>query len=752
MRRKRLRLIPKTLRAKSSLAIILTAAVLVELTNGVQFLFAKRGIQNEVEQRAKSELKAKSLEIENLTTAVEVVVDNLVWAVEAELDSPDKIPDITRLLLENNKQIVGAGVAFVADYYPKYGHWCELYSARRSNGDIEAAQIGGPDHDYLQSSWFLGAIAAKEGFWSEPYFDEKGARMMLCSYFAPVHDQNGQVVALLGADVSLDWLSEFVNAKQIYPSSYNLLLSRTGQIMACPVESLVMRRNVERVTADMSDTTIGYIGHEMMAGHSGKASVHNNDGKKLYVFYAQMDEGTGWSMAIVCSDHEVYENLRQVRFNIFMLMLIGMALLGYIIWRATRNDIRLQAVSAEKERIGSELHIASEIQKSMLPKIYPPYPERDDIEIYGSLVPAKEVGGDLFDFHIRDEKLFFCIGDVSGKGVPASLVMAVTRSLFRTVSTHEASPERIIAQMNDSMSQTNDTNMFVTAFVGVLDLPTGRLRYCNAGHCSPLLIDSEQSEAEPIKEETQSNQQLSFINCISNLPIGIMPNYKFEGQELLVNAQSTVFLYTDGLTEAENAMHVQFGEDRMVKHLKEIDTCSPQDLIEQVTAAVHAFVGDARQSDDLTMLAVRYTKKQLDIRLKRDLTLQNNIEQVPLLAQFVEEVCEETGLDMPTTMQMNLALEEAVVNVMTYAYPHDIVGDIHIEAQANDVRLKFVISDNGMPFDPTAKAEVDTTLSVEERPIGGLGIHLVRKLMDSINYERTCNKNVLTLRKKLSNQ
>ena len=746
------RLIPKTLRSKSSLAIILTAAVLVELTNGVQYLFAKRGIQNEVEQRAKSELRAKSLEIENVTTAIEVAVNNMVWAVEAELANPENIPNITRKLLENNEQIVGAGVTFVADYYPKYGHWCELYVARRSNGDIEAEQIGGPDHDYLQSSWFSGAIAANEGYWSDPYYDEKGARMTLCSYFAPVHDQNGQVVALLGADVSLDWLSELINAKQIYPSSFNLLLSRTGQIMACPVESLVMRRNIEQVTADMSDTTIDYINREMMAGHSGKATVHDDDGKKNYVFYAQMDDDTGWSMAIVCSDYEIYYTLRQVRFNLFLLMLIGMALLGYIIWRATKNAIRLQAVNTEKERIGSELHIASEIQKSMLPKIYPPYPERDDVEIYGSLVPAKEVGGDLFDFFIRDEKLFFCIGDVSGKGVPASLVMAVTRSLFRTVSAHEASPERIVAQMNDSMAQTNDTNMFVTMFVGVLDLPTGRLRYCNAGHCSPLLIDSEQPETAAMKEEAQDNQRLSTINCVSNLPIGIIPNYKFEGQELFVHTGSTVFLYTDGLTEAEDTMHVQYGEDRMMTQMKKIDASTPQDLIEHVAAAVHAFVGDAKQSDDLTMLAVRYTKKQLDVRLKRDLTLQNDIAQVPLLAQFVEEVCEEIGLDMSTTMQMNLALEEAVVNVMKYAYPHGIVGNIHIEAQASDVRLKFVISDNGTPFDPTAKAEVDTTLSAEERPIGGLGIHLVRKIMDSINYERSRNKNVLTLRKKINNQ
>lgn len=727
------RFLPKVLHSKSSLTIILLAAVLVEVSNGVQYWFAKRGIQQEVEHRAKSELRVKSLEIEKVTTAVEVAVNNMVWAVEEELAQPENIYSVIRKLVEENEQIVGVGATFVPDYYPQYGRWCELYVARRSDGRIESEQIGGADHDYLQAGWFKGAMAADGGYWSEPYYDEKGARMMLCSYFTPVRDENGKTVALLGADVSLDWLTEVMNTKQTYASSYNLLLSKAGQIMACPVESLVMHTRSQQVAADMKDTTIGYVNREMIAGRSGKATVRGEKGEKKYVFYSRMGGGTGWSMAVVCADREIYYSLRQVRFNLFLLMLAGMFLLGYIIWRAMKNAIRLQAVSAEKERIGSELHIASEIQKGMLPKIFPPYPERDDVEIFGSLVPAKEVGGDLFDFYIRDEKLFFCIGDVSGKGVPASLVMAVTRSLFRTVSVHEANPERILMQMNESMAQMNDSNMFVTMFVGVLDLPTGRLRYSNAGHCSPLLIDGGQT----------------FIDCMPNLPLGIMAGYKFAGQELFVHPGSIIFLYTDGLTEAENITHAQFGEERLKKCVAKSDSYTPQTLVEDVSTGVHAFVGEAEQSDDLTMLAVKYTKEQLDVRLERNLTLQNDVQQIPQLAQFVEEVCETIGLDAPTTMQMNLAMEEAVVNVMRYAYPSGTVGDISIEARASDVRLKFVISDSGVPFDPTTRPQVDTTLTAEQRPIGGLGIHLVRNIMDSINYERIGDRNVLTLRKKI---
>ena len=735
------RIIPDWLQSKGSLAIIITAAVLIEATSAIQYFFAKDGIRDEVEHRAESELRAKSLEIQNVMNVVRVAVENMAWAVEQRLSKPDSMWVVTQKLLADNEYIVGSAIAFEPYYYKSKGRQFSPYTYKH-DGTTTSKQLGTDQYDYHSMEWYTVPMKTGHGHWSEPYFDEGGGEMMMTTYSLPIRNASGQPIAIFTADVSLDWLSQVINARHIYPSSYNILLSRTGQIMACPVESLVMRQNIQQVTADLEDTTVSFINRQMMSGQSGQATVHDENGEKNYVFYAQMDGETEWSMAVVCSDREIYYSLRQVGFNLLLLMLVGLILLGFIIWRAARNARSLFAANAEKERMGSELHIASEIQKGMLPKIFPPFPERDDVEIYGSLVPAKEVGGDLYDFFIRDEKLFFCIGDVSGKGVPASLVMAVTRSLFRTVSAHEASPERIVTMMNDSMAQMNETNMFVTLFLGVLDLPTGRLRYCNAGHCSPVLV----------------GDSIGFVPIKANLPVGPIAGWKFEGQELLIYPQTTIFLYTDGLTEAEDINHKLFGEDRMMKSFTSENHTddsphasihSPQRIIERMTAAVHAFVGEAEQSDDLTMLAIQYTKEQLDVRLSRKLTLQNDVQQVPQLATWVEEVCEAVGFDASTTMQMNLAIEEAVVNVMNYAYPHGTVGDIFIEAQANDIRLKFIITDSGAPFDPTTRDDVDTTLSAEERPIGGLGIHLVRQLMDSINYERTDGKNILTLRKKL---
>ena len=256
----------------------------------------------------------------------------------------------------------------------------------------------------------------------------------------------------------------------------------------------------------------------------------------------------------------------------------------------------LKTTTAEKASFESELKVAHDIQMSMLPKTFPPYPERSDIDIYGLLKPAKDVGGDLFDFFIHDERLFFCIGDVSGKGVPASLVMAVTRSLFRNISAHVAEPHLIAQTLNDAITEGNETNMFVTFFIGVLDLSTGRLTYSNAGHDAPLLI----------------NQDVSVIACDSNLPIGIMPAQRYTLQELVLLPGSTIFLFTDGLNEAEDIVHNQFGDQRII----DIATSQlangrvkPDSIIATMNEAVHAFVGEAEQSDDLTMLAIQYLKE-----------------------------------------------------------------------------------------------------------------------------------------------
>ena len=713
----------KSLRAKSSLAIIVTAAVLVEITSGVQYYFAKKGIHEEVEHRAETELRAKSLEIRNVMNVVEVAVENMAWAVEQRLAQPDSMWTVTQKLLADNEYIVGSAVAFEPYYYPRKGRQFSPYTYKHDS-TMTNIQLGTDLYDYHSMEWYTAPMASGRGHWSEPYFDEGGGEMMMSTYSLPIRNEAGQIVAIFTADVSLEWLSELVNARHIYPSSYNLLLSRTGQIIACPQDSLVMNKSIEEATAGMSDTTIGYINRQMKAGNSGQASVSDNNGETNYVFFGPVDDITGWSMAVVCADKEIYKSLRQTGLSVLILMLIGMCLLGFIIWRTARGARRLQEINSQKASMERDLQVASSIQKGMLPKNFPADHERNDVQIYASLTSAKEVGGDLFDFYFRDDKLFFCIGDVSGKGIPASLFMAVTRSVFRTVSAKESRPDAIMTSLNNIIADMNESLMFVTLFIGVLDLQTGLLHYCNAGHDAPMLVGAG----------------VGTLPCDANIPVGIDSTFHYTQQEAIVYAGTTVFLYTDGLTEAENAKHELFSLQR-VQHTATDALAKqqhePKQLISSMTEAVHCFVGDAEQSDDLTMLAIRYMGKHYS------LVMRNDIQQIPTLAEWIETI----GLPEELNMPINLALEEAVSNVMLYAYPGGS-GQVLVECNKSD-KLVFTITDSGVPFDPTQQAEPDVTQSFEERPIGGLGIFLVRQIMDDVRYERKDNKNILTLTKQV---
>ena len=449
-------------------------------------------------------------------------------------------------------------------------------------------QIGSAEHDYHNATWYREGLTSMGGTWTEPYIDDAGSKMMVCSYTMPIRDPSGRVVGVFCSDVSLEWLVDLFGEQN---DAYTFLASKTGRILAYPDKTMIMKTTIQEMTQQLTDTMIGHVNDAMLAGDSGEATIHDNNGEKCYIYYTSVEGGTGWSMAVIFPDREIYKNLYHVGYNLLIFLLLGLALMVFIMWRTVRGYNRLAKVNAEKERIGSELRIASGIQKGMLPKTFPPYPDLDEVAMYGTLVPAKEVGGDLYDFHVRGEKLFFCVGDVSGKGVPASLVMAVTRSLFRSVSAHADSPEEVMMRMNNAMSEMNESSMFVTVFIGVLDLRTGKMAYSNAGHCPPLVI---------------SGGKVSPIEMDSNIPVGLMSNWEYTHQEITVPVGSVIFTYTDGLTEAENADHELFGEERMYNTLIQMEGMTPRQLIDKMSESVHTFVGGAEQSDDLTMLAIQF--------------------------------------------------------------------------------------------------------------------------------------------------
>ncbi len=725
------------LRANANVVVIVTAAVILLLMLTGLMLYLRSMMEDELERYAERELTMKAMVIHGVLNQTE----QSLWDFECrcreftEVTSETTVYEMLQDMTDANPHIIGCEIGFVPNYFPKQGSLFEPY-VMETEDSVAWLQVGGEEHDYTAMNFYKKAIERDDIYWADPYYGGDGTHRLITTCSMPVHDRDGELMGVLGADVLLDWVSDTLNVHHSYPSSFNLLLTEEGQVISQPVNDSDKKRDVAKVIALLNDSTT--LRRRSDSGRSDVIEFHDDRmGADGTIFVSYMKGYPHWQIVVVCYDYEVYGQLDHLGMVMVFLLLLTFAFLLLMINLVARNERRLQEAKTEQERIGSELRVAQNIQREMLPKRHVTTRDRDDLSILGLQVPAKEVGGDIYDYYVRDEKLFFCIGDVSGKGVPSALVMAVIHAMFRMASAHETNPARIMQTINEISAQGNESCMFVTLFLGVLDLPTGRLHYCNAGHDCPVMM-GRQCQMLPVK---------------ANLPLGIVGDYAYQGQTIVMEPDSTLFLYTDGLTEAMNPQRELFRVERMMAVLDaafQRGETTPEVLFAKMQDAVHAFVQDAEQSDDLTMLAIHFTPRPEQNLLQETLTLKNDVKEVRRLNDFVRSVTQRLQIDDSLSRNIKLAVEEAVVNVIDYAYPTDEEGEVSIKAEADAEHLRFVITDSGVAFDPTENITADTSLSVEERPIGGLGILIVRQLMDSINYERIDGHNILTLTKNYS--
>ena len=586
---------------------------------------------------------------------VSVAVENNIFYIERHIGQPAELQATMERMVAQNPRMRSCGISFIENYFPQKGRSFCPYAWQKDSLQVEGQPIQGSDASYLESDWFKEAVAADSAYWSKPFFDSRDNKTPLVAYLYPIHDQKGRVVAILGADLSLDFMTNLLmeqttifqkGSMVLYDADLfkSYVLTNDGTYITHPDQRRILKGNffVHIKDADKS----GVAQKTISQMQEGKKSFDETNEMvrvnctKSYLFYSPIGS-TDWILVYSVGSFAI--DIIGIVSGFVMLIIISFVLLVTFFvcrltiqraakplrqlassadqmadgqFRATLPSINshdeihllrdsfanmqqslssyveeLKKTTAAKASMESELKIAHDIQMSMLPKTYPAFPDRHDVDIYGLVLPAKAVGGDLYDFFIHDEKLFFCIGDVSGKGVPASLVMAVTRSLFRNISAYTQQPDQIAVALNDALSSNNDMGMFVTLFLGVLDLASGHLSYSNAGHNPPLLL---------------AGDDVSVISCDANLPAGVMSGHQFTEQHLQLKSGDSVFLYTDGLNEAENASQQQFGMERVMQ-LAKVTVNQPLPLIEAMMSSVQLFVGDAEQSDDLTMLAIQYT-------------------------------------------------------------------------------------------------------------------------------------------------
>ena len=581
--------------------------------------------------------------IESMLWAVHISAANNRDEVERNLGSPEQVFDALEREISVN-QLLGCFAAFEPDYFKGQGRWFEAYVYRADSSRYDRQQIGSPSHDYFNGPWYKKGLSRDRkdlGYLTSPYFDNSIDSSMYCSYVLPIFDRQGRKVGVYGVDLNYLWINKVIAEvekiiKREFFDNDESIQDRDG-VINFSVQFIDSKGN-RVLGSDSLDINILKAEQEQVFSNLGMRDLK---GTPYYVNYKPLPY-TDWTVAVIQHRDLVFTWGGVLSFFIAFCMVVGSLVIFFFtswsIRRATKplgflsdsaqevakgnfdaplptfrhNDevaqLRdsfgtmqqslkqymedLKASTTAKAALESELNIARDIQLSKVPT---EFPQRPDFDIYASMTPAKAVGGDLYDFFVRDNELLFCLGDVCGKGVPAALFMMETRSLFRAYAADEDRPDRIVLKMNKTLNEHNESLMFVTLFVGILDLTTGELRYCNAGHETPLVINKE-------------FKQLPFEGVC---PVGVVADPPYVMQTVHIEPQTTILVYTDGLDEAMTADKEKIGNERIFNEVScaiQNGQTGPKELIERLKQAVHDFVGDAEQSDDLTLLAIRFGK------------------------------------------------------------------------------------------------------------------------------------------------
>jgi sigma-B regulation protein RsbU (phosphoserine phosphatase) len=385
------------------------------------------------------------------------------------------------------------------------------------------------------------------------------------------------------------------------------------------------------------------------------------------------------------------------------------------------------------ERMSEELNFARDIQMGLLPLIFPAFPTREEFNIFAALIPAREVGGDFYDFYFLDEEhLCFVVGDVSGKGAPGALLMAVSKTLIKSRAMDDFQPSSILSHVNSELSQNNESAMFVTVFLSIINIRTGKVEYTNAGHNPPFI--------------KRINGSVEKLDEFHGPVIGALPNLNYKESSTVLEKGDIIVVYSDGITEAMNIDDELYSDERLEEFLSLDKLSTPQKLVDLVIRDVKRHEGEAEQADDITILALEFSGQinmvetgRLDIKIKNQLSELEDVEE-----QF-EQFCHTYEIPDTARQQVSMVLDEMLNNVVNYAYRDDKEHIIEVEFILSGTRLVINLRDDGVPFNPFALDPPNIALSLDDREVGGLGIFLVRNVMDEYLYSRHIGRNVVNL-------
>ncbi len=674
---------------------------------------------------------------------------------------------------------VGGGVWFEPYTVNNQKYFCTYaMDENNDNNVVIDPSFGSVQYDYPNQSWYKfikEEIYSNEGedfSFTKPYIDETGTNSLMITIGASIFDKNGKFVGLTTVDWKMDEIIDAVDKLKPTPSSFALFADRKNDFI------IVLNDDGNKNSSlGASLKTIPWYKKDLK---SGSEFVYK--GNKYVSFLAELQNNMILIVNVPTSElyAELYNRFKILTvFILLSLFILSLTMyfvlvnnvkkpVEYLVSMAERigggdldskmeissptefallassfnkmtTDIKdyitnLDRANSEKKLMEEELQIAKDIQTSALPKIFPPYPDRKNFDIFASMTPAKEVGGDFYDFFFVDENKFaFLIADVSGKGVPAALFMMSAKTLIKNLAQTKLSPAEMLTRVNKELCKDNEKSYFVTLFYVQVDLKTGEAQYVNAGHNPPLL--------------KRNGGEFEYFKTSPNFVLGAFDALEYKSGSVQLNAGDVFFLYTDGVTEAQNYSKEFFGEDRLSVALNSNTENSVNSIISNVANYICDFTQGAEQYDDVTMLSFIYNGQDFDKdNTWETKTFSAKAEEFFNILSWVESICDDVGMDMKIKAKFNVALEEIFINIVNYAYPgKEGSVDISLRTDSNAIEVRFI--DSGIPYNPLEQEAPDTSLNAQDRQIGGLGIFIVRNTMDSMEYSFENGKNILTIKK-----
>lgn len=610
------------------------------------------------------------------------------------LEDPDELYDKTSELLNRYPNFYSCYVVFPPYYYPEEGKWFGLTSYRTKDSII-SRPFGNAEHDYFEREWYKGAVQSTEGYWSTPYRDDDFDEPIY-TYSKVMRDEEGKLICVIGIDFSLNWIHNLLEQFKPFEEAVFMLYGSNGTLLAM--------------------------------SNGAPADGFGN----RWIITSKTLQPINIKMVTAVPKRHIIQSLRLGTLLPFGVFVLGILVVGLLIRRITRDEQMNARLETEKKVLSHELEIAHDIQMGILKDENEKKQAQGngDIELQTLLVPMREVGGDLFDFHREGDELWFIIGDVSGKGVPAAIFMSAAVNLFRAAGVRATSPKEIMEEMNAILSENNPSLTFVTAFIGCLHIPTGELLFCNAGHCAPLI----KHKLSAVNQHSAVSIQPSEVRCLqmeSNIPLGYDGRYCFVEQGCMLGEGDTLVLYTDGVTEAHNSEREMLGLKRW------------SDIVaknEDLPNAIKHFIGQADPTDDITLMTI--CKKSPVLPMTINVPCRE--DQWPVLRNAIHSFGLCIGMERKALKKYEVAAEEAIVNILHYSK----ANDIEIVLSSQDSAFTIQLMDDGLPFDPTEHTPNNKT--IDERQIGGMGIHLIRQIVDEMHYERKKEKNILRMVKLLN--